>query len=158
MGLTFSIAMPPRTATVADGELKTIGVFLEIFPPTRRNIPLLTLITNSPVPVSGSNTYSSIVISELEPTVKDVPSRNSNWALPEGLVSIFSLKNTSRPVSRFRAGEIGGLPTALVTEAAVTPTSISSVAARATPAEQKVTTMISPFSELKLSSGFIGDT
>ena len=52
--LCFKCSTPPRTLTVAEGELKTIGLFFEILPPISRKTPLLMLTTMSPVPVVGS--------------------------------------------------------------------------------------------------------
>ena len=76
--------------------------------------------------------------------VSEVPSRNSSWARPDALVVTFSLKNTSRPVSRSLAGEMGGLPVALMLEAAVTPTLVSPVAARASVGALLARTMSAP--------------
>ena len=119
----------PRTATVAVGVLNRTGVFLEILPPTRRKTPLVTLIAISPIPLAGSKINSSITISEPAPMVSEVPSRNNNWTRPAALVVTFSWKNTSRPVFRSLAGEMGGFPIASMLEAAVTPILVSPVAA-----------------------------
>ena len=56
----------------------------------------------------------------------------------------FSLKNTSRPVSKSLAGEMGGLPVALMLEAAVTPTLVSPVAARVSAGALLARTTIAP--------------
>src|SRR5262249_25105370 len=62
--VTVKMLIPPRTPIVLAGGLTVIGVFLLIFPPTRRNTPVVAVRASSPVLVFGSNTYLSIVTRE----------------------------------------------------------------------------------------------